>query len=107
MDSESEAKSSEMKEPSETENSREIDDRPPITQPTPIIITGGSPLTAISEVIHWDDWMNIDAHRKRHPLGNRKITRVLIQDDNDPTSEPQVIMAPPNGKITVTIIYEL
>jgi hypothetical protein len=107
MSSKSQAKSRGKKEPTESQDSRKRDDKPPIEQPTPIVITGGSPLTAISEVVQWGDWTDIDAHHKRHPLGSRKITRILIQDDNNPATPPQVIMAPSNGKVTITVVYEL
>ena len=87
--------------------SRRDDDRPPIEQPTPIIITGGSPLLAISQVIAWRDWATVDDHTKRHPLVERQITAVLFKDDNNPALPAIELPVPANGKCTVTVVYAL
>lgn len=107
MSSTSKPKSYEKRASSETRNRRQDGQRPPIEQPTPIIITGGSPLIATSEVVAWGDWTNIDDHRKRHPLGARRITRVLFKDDNNPALPAIELPVPMNGKCTVTVVYEL
>jgi hypothetical protein len=80
------------------------DRRPPPEQPTPIVITGGS-LTVESQGVEWRDWTDDGAHKKVHPLGARRITRIFVQNDNNPADPPHEVPVPPNGKCTITIVY--
>jgi len=107
MNSKSQTKYDEKRESREPVERQQDDDKPPIEQPTPIIITGGSPLLAISEVVEWNDWEKVDGHRLKHPLGARKITRVLFKDDNNPALPAIELPVPANGKCTVTVVYSL
>jgi hypothetical protein len=89
---------------SSSKNRTRPDDKPPVEQPTPIIITGGS-LTLESQLVDLTDWLRISPTKMSHPFSNRKITRILIQDDNNPATLPTVVNAPANGKCTITIEF--
>jgi hypothetical protein len=84
--------------------------RPPVEQPTPIIITGGS-LRLESQLVDFSDWEQESPTVIHHPFKNRKIPRVVVLDDNNPTATPTVVAAPAivvtpaNGKCTITVEY--